>query len=54
MTTKRTRTKKPACQTCQDEGQVETFEILGRGKNAVRVDTWALCLECCGTTGSTA
>jgi DnaJ-class molecular chaperone len=54
MTTKRTprnRAKKPACPTCQGQGQVETFQIVGRGKNTTRIDTWALCLDCCGTTG---
>jgi len=52
MTTKRatrTRTKKPVCPTCHGEGQVETFHIIGRGKNTTRIDTWALCLDCCGT-----
>ncbi|MEV4171947.1 hypothetical protein [Nonomuraea sp. NPDC049709] len=53
-TTKRTRTKKKTCSTCNGEGQVETWEIVGRGKNATRIDTWAFCLDCCGTTGGTA
>ncbi|MEV0823610.1 hypothetical protein [Nonomuraea rubra] len=53
MTTKRSRTKKKTCATCHGEGQVETWEIVGRGKNATRIDTWALCLDCCGTTGDT-
>ncbi|MEV4838584.1 hypothetical protein AB0K05_29055 [Nonomuraea sp. NPDC049486] len=48
MTSKRPRTRKPVCRTCNGEGQVETFQIIGRGKNATRVDTWALCLDCCG------
>ncbi|SEU46098.1 hypothetical protein [Nonomuraea wenchangensis] len=47
MTTKRRRTK-DTCSTCHGEGQVETREIVGRGKNAVRIDTWAFCLDCCG------
>ncbi|MFE3452342.1 hypothetical protein ACFXJ8_25810 [Nonomuraea sp. NPDC059194] len=44
------RTKKKACPTCEGEGQVETFEIVGRGETAVRIETWALCLDCTGPT----
>lgn len=54
MTTKRSRPKKQdICSTCNGEGQVETWEMVGRGKNAMRIDTWAFCLDCCGTTGVT-
>ena len=42
------RTKKKVCATCKGEGQIETFEIVGRGKNAVRIETLALCLDCSG------
>lgn len=49
MTTRPRRTKKPkVCPDCSGEGQIATFEIYGRGRNAYRVDTWALCLTCSG------
>lgn len=47
--TARRRTRKAACPTCDGEGQVEATVVLGRGRNAVHVNTWALCLDCCGT-----
>ncbi|GAA0970874.1 hypothetical protein GCM10009555_020560 [Acrocarpospora macrocephala] len=48
------RTKKlppspPVCPTCAGEGQTEAFLIVGRGKNATRLDTWAFCFDCDGT-----
>lgn len=49
MTPRSRRTAKPkTCPDCNGEGQIATFEIYGRGKQAVRVDTWALCLTCSG------
>jgi hypothetical protein len=39
----------PACTACRGEGQIETFLIVGRGKNASTVDTWAFCFDCEGT-----
>jgi DnaJ-class molecular chaperone len=47
--TKKTNPPSTVCPTCQGEGQIEDFLITGRGKTGTRIDTWAFCLDCCGT-----
>ncbi|ETK30963.1 hypothetical protein [Microbispora sp. ATCC PTA-5024] len=48
-TTNKTAPAPAVCPTCQGEGQVPDFLIIGRGKTGTRVDTWAFCFDCCGT-----
>ncbi|MEO3874019.1 hypothetical protein ABGB18_34870 [Nonomuraea sp. B12E4] len=50
MTRSRKTIQPSTCRTCNGEGQVEDFLIVGRGKNTACIRTWAFCLDCCGAS----